>query len=136
MTAPLRCHWCSNPDETIVVGWLVELRSGGTTWEIPVCDVHARTRQSPSYAGDRVVFRPLDGKPVAHGEPCGAYAVVEYDHGSASKLRWCERTAGPCPFPGADVSTSAAARPCAVDLVAQYDALALDRRRVTVESST
>ena len=33
---------------------------------------------------------------------CGAYAVTEWDSGSPRAMRWCERTSGPCPFPGAD----------------------------------
>jgi hypothetical protein len=34
--------------------------------------------------------------------PCGAFVVTRWYEGHEQEVRWCERTDGPCPFPGAD----------------------------------
>jgi len=33
-------------------------------------------------------------------EPCGSWRVVEVVEGMASKVTWCPRVSGPCPFRG------------------------------------
>lgn len=33
-------------------------------------------------------------------EPCGSMRILATDHGYASNTVWCNRTAGPCPYPG------------------------------------
>lgn len=35
-------------------------------------------------------------------ERCGSWRVIERDHGDPSLIRWCNRTEGPCPYPGTD----------------------------------
>lgn len=37
--------------------------------------------------------------------PCGALVVTHWIEGHEAEVRWCERTDGPCPFPGADHSS-------------------------------
>jgi hypothetical protein len=49
---------------------------------------------------------------IAAPEPCGSWRILEYIEGAASRIRWCERTDGPCPFPGTDESNSSE-RKCA-----------------------
>lgn len=44
--------------------------------------------------------------------PCGALVVTRWIEGNEAEVRWCERTSGPCPFPGADHS-SRSLRACA-----------------------
>lgn len=33
-------------------------------------------------------------------EPCGSWRVLRYVEAYEYDVRWCERTDGPCPFPG------------------------------------
>lgn len=98
----LRCHYCfSDTPRGPVVGWLVELRDHGN-WERPVCEWHALSRHASTYPGDLVVLR-LIGQPEIpqKSEPCGAHAITEWIEGTPRALSWCARTAGPCPFVGA-----------------------------------
>jgi hypothetical protein len=37
---------------------------------------------------------------VEPAERCGSWRVLHYIEGSEANVRWCERTDGPCPFPG------------------------------------
>lgn len=46
---------------------------------------------------DRAGRAPVAVEPV---EPCGSWRVLRYIEGHEADERWCERTDGPCPFPG------------------------------------
>lgn len=45
-------------------------------------------------------------------EACGAWMVTEVFEGLDARVRWCERTAGPCPFPGARPAVNHGNRRC------------------------
>lgn len=45
-------------------------------------------------------------------EPCGSQRLIESYEGLDVRVRWCDRTAGPCPFPGT-AEASASDRKCA-----------------------
>lgn len=51
----------------------------------------------------------------AETPPCGSWRVTAYVQGYEETVRWCERKAGPCPYPNTDASSAHAAnRTCAV----------------------
>ena len=42
--------------------------------------------------------------PVPAPGPCGSWRVLEFVEGYEYQKRWCSRTDGPCPYPGAPKS--------------------------------
>lgn len=130
MTNDLHCHYCSHETAATngaVVGWLIEMRPAHANWARPVCAKHVM--MPPGYNNPQVLQYLEDAPLPESGEACGAYAVTEWDHGSPSVLRWCERRSGPCPFPGAATES---ARPCVVIQVAHYEEQLRVARQVCV----